>query len=810
MKICNRLIIILLLSGETFSCSVLATAEFDQSFMVGTSAKELSQAQKSAISPGIYSADVFVNKEWKGKYDVKIDADGAVYVDAGYLKNLDIKTLLLAEQRNAAEWVLLVQYLEQRAVVFHHDSLRLEITVPQADIIAHDKNWLPPELWDKGISGLYTNYNMLYSQSRYRNSGDDQSYLYLSLNSGLNLADWHFRDNSYYYRRQNAETKWVNRSRYLEKSLPAIDAIATLGNNSSNADWFDSFDFRGLGVKKDLTMLPDSYRTYMPVIKGTADGNAVIKVLQDGKIIYQQSVPGGPFIVADLMPTGSRSDLNLVIENANGTTSSSFIPYSAASSMLRSGSSDWLFNAGQLRTDSLLDKSYFSQVEYSLGVNNYLTLAAGSILSSRYKSGLIGASVLVPYAGTLSASVEQAALQAAQNKASGSKSRIAWNRYFSANTNVTVSLTHKKPDYLTLNESDSISQYISNKIGYQAQEKNSLSISVDQRLPEGYGTLSASIYTVDYWNTQDKSKQYSLGWSNSYNNISWTLNAGRRLYSQGYAVGLVDAQDRDVKYYDESYASLSLSIPITIFERASSISSSLTTEGKEYSSSSLSWNQQYADNLRYNLSVKNSQQEKTTAGGYVSYDSPFANLTGNVTKGSNYSQYGVGATGSILASRYGVLTSPRTGSNFVIIDAPGVSGAKVNGNGSFTTNSSGKTLIPYAKAWRKNSYYLRSEAGNDVLGNIKQIAPWKGSISYVKYITDTRQTFSLRAADSRGKPLSFGSSIFGKEGHELGYVAQGSLIYIKANTLPDYILIKANGGSCVIRNATVTGGNICK
>ncbi|ORM88121.1 hypothetical protein HA50_29770 [Pantoea cypripedii] len=777
--------------------------------MVGASAKDFSQEQKSAISPGIYSADVFVNREWKGQYEVKIDATSAVYVNAAHLKRFDIKTLTTVTGHKDADWVMLAQYLDARAVVFHHDSFRLDITVPQADVIAHDKNWLPPELWDKGISGLYTNYNLLYSKSRYRNSGDDQSYLYLSLNSGFNLADWHFHDNSYYYRRQNAEAKWVNRSRYLEKSIPAIDSTVTIGDNASNANWFDSFNFRGLGVKKDLTMLPDSYRTYMPVIKGNADSNAVIKVLQDGKIIYQQSVPAGPFIIADLMPTGSRSDLTLVIENANGTTNSSVIPYSAASGMLRSGSSDWLFNAGQLRTGSQLDKCYFSQAEYTLGINNYLTMAAGALLSSKYKSGLVGTSVLVPYVGTLSASFEQATLHDAQSTASGNKSKIAWNRYFSANTNVTVSLTHKNPGYLTLNESDSVSEYISDKIGYQAQEKNNLSISVDQRLPDGYGTLSASIYTVSYWNTRNKSTQYSLGWSNSYNDISWNLNAGRRLYRENYTDDYSD--DSNVKYYDESYISLSLSIPFTLFERPGSITSALTAEGKNYSSSSLNWNQQYADNLRYSLSLKNSQNEKTTAGGFVSWDTPAASLTGNATRGSNYSQYGAGASGSILVSRYGVLTSPKTGSNFVIIDAPGVSGARVNGNESFTTNASGKTLIPYAKAWRKNSYYLRSEAGSDVLGNIKQIAPWKGSISYVKYITDTRQTFSLRATDAQGGALIFGASIFDRQGQALGYVAQGGLIYIKAEFLPDYILIKTDSkNSCIIRNVSLAGENICK
>lgn len=119
--------------------------------------------------------------------------------------------------------------------------------------------------------------------------------------------------------------------------------------------------------------------------------------------------------------------------------------------------------------------------------------------------------------------------------------------------------------------------------------------------------------------------------------------------------------------------------------------------------------------------------------------------------------------------------------------------------------------MPYATPWRKNTLYLNADSASDIEGNIKKVAPWKGSISYVKYITDTRKTFSLRATNNNGEPLTFGASLYDKQGNELGYVAQGGLIHIKADTLPDSIRVQTDKThACIIEEVVLTGENICK
>ncbi len=785
-----------------------ANEEFNQGFMLGSASNEAWSEEKNTIAPGIYSVDIYVNKEWKGKHQLKVEGKNSFLISANALAALDIKTdkTKPAVQKEALsqEWIALNEIVGKDEVNFRQNIFQLDITVPQARIISHDRNWMPPELWDKGIPGIFTNYNAIYSAGNYSN-GNNQSNLYLTLNSGLNVADWHFRDNTYYYRNETY-SRWVNRSRYLEKSLPAISSTVKAGDDYTSSSWFDSVKFRGVSLTKELAMLPDSYRTYMPVVSGIADSNATVKVLQDDKIIFQQSVPAGPFEFSELMPTGSRSDLYLVIENADGSKTTTIIPYSSSGNLLRSGSSDWVMYAGKFSSDALFKQRDFIQAEYSRGVRNNLTLVTGAIASEIYQSGLIGSGLLVPWLGTLTTSYQYTQATLNPEKRQGDKVRVALNKHFPTKTSVTVGATHSDKNFTTLSQSDSAAEFISDQIGYRAQEKNSLNLTLDQRLPAGYGNLNAGLYAVGYWNTSKVSRQFSLGWSNSYNQISWSVNAGKRIYTNAE---IYAENRRKAVYRDEQYATLSLSIPWSLFNHNGTVSASTSVQGSQ-TSASLGWNEKVSDALRYNLLVNHRNNEGASSSGYVSYASPWSTFTGNVTQGEHYTQYGAGASGSLLLSQHGLLASPQTGNHFVIIDAPGVAGAKVNGNATLYTNKQGKALVPYATPWRKNTFYLNSDSSSDIQGNIKKIAPWKGSISYVKYATDTRQTFSLHAHYADGKPLTFGASLFNKKDEELGYVAQGGLVYVKADSLPDYIMVRMdNQPSCIIKNAVLTGENLC-
>ena len=94
--------------------------------------------------------------------------------------------------------------------------------------------------------------------------------------------------------------------------------------------------------------------------------------------------------------------------------------------------------------------------------------------------------------------------------------------------------------------------------------------------------------------------------------------------------------------------------------------------------------------------------------------------------------------------------------------------------------------------YRKNAMTLDTTNLDDnvqLLGNRKDVVPYAGSISYVKFETDQRKSFIFYAVDQANAPLPFGAMVTNSQGNELGYVGQGSVIFVHSEQLPDKVIV---------------------
>lgn len=66
---------------------------------------------------------------------------------------------------------------------------------PQAFMGNHSRGYIPPELWDNGITAGLINYNFT-GNNAHNTTGGSSRYAYLNLQSGLNIGAWRLRDNS--------------------------------------------------------------------------------------------------------------------------------------------------------------------------------------------------------------------------------------------------------------------------------------------------------------------------------------------------------------------------------------------------------------------------------------------------------------------------------------------------------------------------------------------------------------------------------------------------------------------------------------
>lgn len=801
--------------------SIIYAETFNSSLLVGASAEVDWNDDSISVAPGAYECDVYVNRQWRGKFILRIVENSP---DAIYLQTHDIEALGISglEVDHDDDDVALTALLHGGTSNLQVGEMKLMLEVPQAYVEENSQNWVNPDKWDKGINGLYSSYNASYYDVKDKHGGSGNQSAFLTLRSGLNIAGWHVRDASTFnYEKSSGSSDWRNSSRFVERPLPELTSVVSAGERYTTSSYFDSIRFRGLSLDKDARMLPDKDHTYMPVVRGEASTSAVIVVLQDGHAIYQMTVPPGPFAIRDLMPTGSRSDLEVEVRNSGGKTERFVVPFATMAEMMRPGSDDYHLNIGQVRIDGAGDSALFGQASYSRGINNYWTLFGGVTGSEDYRSYLLGSAVSLPYLGSLSTNIEYASYDWGGAKKSGEKYSISYSKYFATETNLTLAnYYYRSKNYL------SFSDYVSSKgmaQEFEQQNKQVFSVSLAQNLPEPYGRFTLDAYVSDYWSDIKASKQYSLSYNNNVGSISYSLSFRRSDYDRNYYVPNLGEEGyleplSYTKRQSEDSAYLSITMPFTLFDSPASLTARTSFANNGYQSTDIGMSG-VQDEVDYSLSASHDREGNTKAVDlYGSWGLNNINLNAGLSEASEYRQISLGASGSLLAYAEDVLFTADSGNTFVILDALGVEDAVINGDERHRTDENGRALVSSAVAYRMNDFMLEnSEKANsdvDILGNIARVAPYDGSIINIKYRTDTRKNYIMDVKDSAGNELPFGASVYDQNGQEIGYVAQGGQLYIKSDGLPERISIKSlknkNSAQCSIDSISENNINLCK
>ncbi len=793
-------------------------ASFNMDFLSGDSAKaDLTRFEKSAVlADGDYELDVYVNNEWRGRLPVSItDNNQSVLMTVAQIEDLGIK--LNAEDQKDTEAVPLNDYLQDGSYQLDLSQFKLNIQLPQARLKQGWQGYVAPEYWEQGISGAFVSYSGNYSYSKHNNSVDNQKNdnVYLSLNSGVNLLGWQFRDQSTYNYDNDAGSHWVNNNRYVQKGVSSLNSELRIGDSYSNSDMFDSLFFRGVTLKTDMRMYPDAMQGYSPIVRGVAQSNATVNIYQNDTLIYQTTVPPGAFSIQDILPTGSGGDLHVEVKEANGSVNQFIVPFSSVPNMLKEGVMKYELYAGEARLNSNSYRPNFVQGGYRYGINNTLTGYTGGIASDNYYSVLLGGGFNLPI-GAVSIDMSHAQSRFDHNASlTGQSYKVSYSRYFTqTSTNFSLAAyRYSTKDYLTFSDSIELREWLNsgNSSNAFSHQKNTFNINMSQDLGENAGSLFISGTLRDYWGENNSSKEYQVGYSNNWNKINYSITTSRIRYSH-------NDQTRDSKEEQRYY--FNISVPISLFEQNAYLSAGSSFDRGTYSNSNIGVSGVAGKNnqINYGLAVSDQHEGSTSINTNLSYKTSAVTLNGSLSESSNYRQMMVGATGSLVAFKQGILASNQLGETFAIVDVPGIKNAAINGDNTLITNNDGVALVPYLSAYRKNMIRLdteNTESNVEVLGNMKDIVPYAGAITYVPFKTDNRQNYILKAHKPDGKPLPFGTEITNDQEENIGYVGQNSLLFLRANAIPELIYIKTNEnrtGRCVIHHPIETlekQKNIC-
>ncbi|MDE9448369.1 fimbria/pilus outer membrane usher protein, partial [Xenorhabdus bovienii] len=101
------------------------------------------------------------------------------------------------------------------------------ISIPQAALDYHAKDYVSPESWDQGLTSLLINYNYNGATTWQSHHHSTQSN-YLNFRSGINWHAWRLRNNFSY---SNKNQHWKSISTYLQRDIHSLKGQLIIGDS---------------------------------------------------------------------------------------------------------------------------------------------------------------------------------------------------------------------------------------------------------------------------------------------------------------------------------------------------------------------------------------------------------------------------------------------------------------------------------------------------------------------------------------------------------------------------------------------------
>ncbi|EGO1504488.1 fimbria/pilus outer membrane usher protein [Salmonella enterica] len=534
---------------------VRADDGLDMSFIQGGSGMDRAAwaALNSSYVPGRYLVDLSLNGKAMGKYVLDVtpeDSEALCLPDAWLTKaGVFLKADYFKAGTDAARQCHVLTRAEAVKVDFDVATQSLALSVPQAGLAARPEN----VAWDYGNSALRMNYNLN------GNKGRNNSNAFGSADLKVNVGRWvvssstsgTYGDNS-----SSASIAMFTASRAIQ----ALNADLLLGKTSVGDGLLGSTGTYGATLMRNNSMRPGNLG-YSPVFPGIANSNARVTLVQGNNTLYSQMVPPGPFTITDV-PLYSSGDVTMTVTEESGRQYVQVFPLSVIAGQLSPGAHEFSVSAGMPDDDSDMEGPLMS-ASYGYGLNN-LTLRAGAGFNQHWH-GVTGG--IVTGLGVLGAVSTEAAWATRkyeyQPAQSGSKVQVAWSKQLeTTGTGLRLSwsraLTEEFPDLSGFNPKDLWD--IDRKTRNTRDEWNA---GISQGVA-GVVNLSVSGWQRSYYHESGRNTGLTGSLSTQVKGVNLSLSASQSKSTSG----------------DQNWAaSLSVSVPFTLFEQRYS-SSTMVTTGK--------------------------------------------------------------------------------------------------------------------------------------------------------------------------------------------------------------------------------------
>ena len=416
------------------------------------------------------------------------------------------------------------------------------------------------------------------------------------------------------------------------------------------------------------------------------------------------------------------------------------------------------------------------------GFTNSLTGYGGVQASEGYLAGQVGASLNTEF-GAFGLDVTQAntSLPNSPNR-SGQSVRISYTKLLApTNTNITVAAyRYSSSGYLNLQDAialrDLSGRGLTDQMLTSGVQRGRLQVTLNQTLPQGYGSFYLSGSTQDYWNRAGRDTQFQGGYSNNFKQINYGVSVSRQ----------VDLTQR--KWNNTVMLNVSMPLGRGTHAPYSTTSLQRDSQGAMQVQQSLSGALGEDNALTYGVNIGGngggSARTTTNVAGNVGYMSPVASVTGNASSGTGYTQFGAGVSGGIVAYGGGIAFSPQLGETVAIVEAKGAGGARVANGTGLRVDPWGHAVVSSLTPFAKNDVEIDPKGlplSVELKSTSQYAVPTAGAVVRLKYETEGGgRSAIVRAKTSDGQPVPFGAQVFNSSNEEVSTVAQAGRIIVRS------------------------------
>ncbi|MFM5170619.1 fimbria/pilus outer membrane usher protein [Aeromonas veronii] len=758
---------------------------------------------QNAVIPGRKTIDIFINDKLADRAEInfiensdrksvspcftqtQLNAFGIkTHLYEGWVTQLDENATTSIGQELCED---LTQRIPMSSIVYDDTQQVLRLTLPQEAVNSERFKMISPSEWDDGTPSLRATYSGYVYQSKQRGqaastiSDTSSTNSFFSLNTVATAGPWRLYSFDTFSREKAG---WENNHDrlYVERDIVPLRAKVSVGDiySYSPSSIMGAIPLRGVKIITNERMMLESQFTYSPVIRGIARTNARLIVRQQGNVIYSKTITPGSFAIDDLYTGQIGSDLDVTVEESDGSVQRFTVPYTALPNMIRPDATRYSMSFGEYR-GAYGNKSnpLLGTLSLEHGFDSF-TLNSSALGAEEYQSLAMGAAWNAGKIGAFSFDVAQAHYKQNWDLPVGetqSRNGLAIRQLYAKQFDATdtglriLGYQYRSKDFLEFSEFISRSghegeqPYESGDSLWNKRRRSRIEVNINQGLRQ-LGNLYLSFSQDRFYDTSEKSTSLSAGYG-------FLVGKAR--------VNLAYTYTKQDQFSDDDRLSLGVNYPLNWGENDRNFGSvhyDTVRDKNNHYSNSVGYSGNMPDSgLSYGANVQRDPMGNMAESLSLGYNTQYASFSSQLGHSDYSDQMSLGMAGGVVIYKGGAIFSQSLGDTIGIVETPGASGVQVNGGN--TTDLFGHAIVTYLSPYRYNAITVDTgdAEGVELKESTKKVVPTEGAAVLMSFATRVGRRAMVEIRGTQPIPVGAYVEIEGQN-EEAGIVGNNQLAYL--------------------------------